>query len=124
RRGMRPPAPRGAVLGLRALRTSCAAEADGGAAPPPPPAAAAPSPAGQGPASAAAAPVAAAPPATRAPAAAPAPPPAPPPRPSTPFRLALTYTHVLHEGGDLANDALSTDALGLLFVSPSSSYVR
>lgn len=48
----------------------------------------------------------------------------PAPRPSTPFRLALTYTRVLREDGDLANDALSTNALGLQFVSPSSTYVR
>jgi hypothetical protein len=53
--------------------------------------------------------------------------PAPPPpavRPSTPFRLALTYTRVLTEDGDLANDQLGTNALGLQFVSPSSTYVR
>jgi len=56
---------------------------------------------------------------------APAPAP-PPPRAATPFRLALTYTHVLSEGGDgdLANNQLSTNALGLLFVSPSTTYVR
>ena len=45
-------------------------------------------------------------------------------RASSPFRLALTYTHVLGESGDLTNDALSTNTLGLLFVSPSTSYVR
>jgi hypothetical protein len=56
----------------------------------------------------------------------PAPPPPPPPliRAGTPFRLALTYTHVLGESGDLANNGRSTDAVGLLFVSPSTTYVR
>jgi hypothetical protein len=55
------------------------------------------------------------------------PPPPPPPlliRTGTPFRLALTYTHVLGESGDLANNGRSTDAVGLLFVSPSTTYVR
>lgn len=48
----------------------------------------------------------------------------PPPRAGTAFRLALTYTRVLREDGDLASNALSTNALGLQFVSPSNTYVR
>jgi len=58
--------------------------------------------------------------------AAPPPPPPPPVRPGTPFRLALTYTHVLSESGDrdLVNDQLGTNALGLVFVSPTTTYVR
>jgi hypothetical protein len=48
----------------------------------------------------------------------------PPPRAGTAFRLALTYTRVLTEDGDLTSNALSTNALGLQFVSPSSTYVR
>ena len=56
--------------------------------------------------------------------AAPAPTAAPTVRPGTAFRLALTYTRVLREDGDLANDALGTNAIGLQFVSPSSTYVR
>ncbi|HEY8927336.1 MAG TPA: hypothetical protein VIU64_23295 [Polyangia bacterium] len=70
---------------------------------------------------------AAEPPATARPkSAAPLPPPPPPPRAGTPFRLALTYTHVLGESGDrdLVNDQLGTNALGLVFVSPSTTYVR
>jgi hypothetical protein len=54
----------------------------------------------------------------------PLPPPPPPIRAGTPFRLGLTYTHVLGESGDLANNGRSTNAVGLLFVSPSTSYVR
>ncbi len=53
--------------------------------------------------------------------------PPPPPRPTavgTPFRLGLTYTRVLTEDGDLTNDQLSTNALGLVFISPSTTYVR
>jgi len=75
------------------------------------------------------APAAAPPPATaRTPSATPAPappPPAPPAvHPATPFRLALTYTRVLAENGDLASNTLGTNAIGLLFVSPSTTYVR
>jgi hypothetical protein len=76
------------------------------------------------------------PPAAAAPAAAPVPPPPPPaPRPvpaphppppvlMSPFRLSLTYVHVLHEDGDLANNALSTNAIGIDMAFPSNSYVR
>src|SRR5689334_800920 len=63
-----------------------------------------------------------APPAAPPPAAQAAPP--PPPRAGTAFRLALTYTRVLTEDGDLTSNAFSTNALGLQFVSPSSTYVR
>jgi hypothetical protein len=69
-----------------------------------------------------------------APAAAPVPPPppvrpAPAPRPPppvlvSPFRLSLTYVHVLHEDGELANNALSTNAVGIDMAFPSNSYVR
>jgi len=54
------------------------------------------------------------------------PPPPPPARIGTPFRLALTYTHILSESGDrdLVNDQLGTNALGLVFVSPTTTYVR
>ena len=64
---------------------------------------------------------------------APAPPP-PAPTPVTepqhlpegvsPLRLGLTYVHVLGENGDLTNDGLSTNALGLDWGSPSSRYGR
>jgi len=53
----------------------------------------------------------------------PAPPP-PPPVTTTPFRLGLTYTHVASESGDLVNDGLSTNAVGIDLVSPSYTYVR
>ncbi|MES1165674.1 MAG: hypothetical protein ABUR63_07955 [Verrucomicrobiota bacterium] len=68
----------------------------------------------------------AAPAASPAPAAVPPPPPPPPPPAavSTPFRLGLAYTRVLREDGDLTDSALGTNAVGLVFVSPSSSYVR
>jgi hypothetical protein len=81
----------------------------------------------------------AAPPGEVAPAAAapavtpPPPPPAPRPRPVpippppivlTPFRLSLTYVHVLREDGELANPNLSTNAVGIDMAFPSNSYVR
>jgi hypothetical protein len=60
----------------------------------------------------------------------PPPPPAPAPPPQTapgaanPFRLALSYTYVLTQDGDLADDALTTQAIGLHWTFPSSTYVR
>ena len=62
----------------------------------------------------------------------PAPPPPPPRRPPPPpvapikpFRLALTYVHVLREdGGVLANPDASTNAVGIDMAFPSNSYVR
>ena len=48
----------------------------------------------------------------------------PPPVTSSPFRLGLTYTRVLAEDGDLVNDSLSTNAIGIDLVSPSYSYAR
>jgi len=59
---------------------------------------------------------------------APAPGPGPPParqgpRP-IPFRLSLTYSRVLGEDGDLTNDQLSTNAIGINFDFPSTTYVR
>jgi hypothetical protein len=100
---------------------------------------AAPAPAGQGPATAA--PAAAPPPAAApaVPAAPPAPPPPPPPQqayagpppraalpPSmqTPFRLSLTYVHVLREDGPLATPGMSTNAAGIDMAFPSNTYVR
>ena len=71
--------------------------------------------------------------AAAAPAVAPAQPPPPPPPPAprpplppplSPFRLSLTYVHVLHEDGDLANNAMSTNAVGIDMAFPSNSYVR
>jgi hypothetical protein len=65
-----------------------------------------------------------------APAAAPAPAPTPVTEPQhlppgvSPLRLGLTYTHVLGEDGDLTNNGLSTNALGLDWGSPSSLYGR
>ncbi len=61
--------------------------------------------------------------------------PAPQPAPATaaptpriggdsPFRLGLTYSHVIEEDGDLVNNSRATNAFGLDLVSPSSSYVR
>jgi hypothetical protein len=54
------------------------------------------------------------------------PPPEPPPAvfPSNRFRLALAYTNILGENGDLANAGMSTQALGLHWAFPSSTYVR
>src|SRR5206468_7295803 len=65
----------------------------------------------------------------------PAPPPPPPPRPVpvarppmpvplSPFRLSLTYVHVLREDGDLANPNLATNAVGIDMAFPSNNYVR
>lgn len=91
---------------------------------------AATAPAPPAPSEAAAAPEPA-PPAAAAPA--PPPPPAPRPRPVppppppvvlTPFRLSLTYVHVLREDGELANPNLSTNAVGIDMAFPSNSYVR
>jgi len=44
--------------------------------------------------------------------------------PSNRFRFALAYTNVLGESGDLANGGMSTQALGLHWTFPSSTYVR
>jgi hypothetical protein len=62
----------------------------------------------------------------------PAPPPArpvppprpPPPPPASPFRLSLTYVHVLWEDGDLANSHRTTNAVGIDMAFPSNNYVR
>jgi hypothetical protein len=55
----------------------------------------------------------------------PPPRPAPPPPPVvTPFRLSLTYVHVLREDGELANKDMSTNAVGIDMAFPSNSYVR
>jgi hypothetical protein len=71
-----------------------------------------------------------------APAAAPAPAPPPPPPPqgpppprlppsmATPFRLSLTYVHVLREDGELSTRGMSTNAVGIDMAFPSNSYVR
>jgi len=91
-------------------------------------------PASAGPGTAPAAPPPA-PPAEAVPAAAPAPPPpprpAPPPRvasplpPSvSPFRLSLTYVHVLREDGELVDPNTSTNAVGIDLAFPSNTYVR
>jgi hypothetical protein len=69
------------------------------------------------------------PPPVLAPQPAPPPPPPPtvvfrePPR-TTPFRLSLNYTRVLSEGGSLTNNQLGTNAIGLDWGFPSSTYVR
>jgi hypothetical protein len=62
---------------------------------------------------------------------APAPPPAPPPRPASPlppsvspFRLSLTYVHVLREDGELVDPNTSTNAVGVDLAFPSNTYVR
>jgi hypothetical protein len=80
---------------------------------------------------AAAAPAVAPPAAAPPPAVAPPPPrPAPPPRaplpPSvtTPFRLSLTFVHVLREDGELASPNIATNAVGIDMAFPSNSYVR
>ncbi|HEY7373145.1 MAG TPA: hypothetical protein VIF57_13365 [Polyangia bacterium] len=51
-------------------------------------------------------------------------PPPPPPVLLSPFRLSLTYVHVLREDGELANPGLSTNAVGVDMAFPSNSYVR
>lgn len=51
-------------------------------------------------------------------------PPAPTPAVTSPFRLALTYTRVLREDGDLADPNLSTNAIGIDMAFPSNNYVR
>ena len=43
---------------------------------------------------------------------------------STPFRLSLTYVHVLHEDGELANPDIATNAVGIDMAFPSNTYVR
>jgi hypothetical protein len=69
----------------------------------------------------------------------PPPPPPPPPRPGplpprvvapppamSPFRLSLTYVHVLHADGDrgLADPNTETNAVGIDLAFPSNTYVR
>jgi hypothetical protein len=44
--------------------------------------------------------------------------------PSNRFRLALAYTNVLGQNGDLADGGTSTQALGLHWTFPSGTYVR
>lgn len=92
------------------------------------PGAAAPVPAAE--ASAPAAAPEAAPPAPPPPAAPPPRRPAPPahaplpPAMVTPFRLSLTYVHVLREDGELAFPNIATNAVGIDMAFPSNSYVR
>jgi hypothetical protein len=90
-------------------------------------AAVAPAPAPPAPLATAPAETAPAPPPPPPPAAArprPLPPPPPAPVVLTPFRLSLTYVHVLSEDGDLANPNLSTNAVGIDMAFPSNTYVR
>jgi len=47
-----------------------------------------------------------------------------PPVHLSPFRLALTYTRVLYEDGELGNGDLHTNAVGIDMGMASSSYVR
>jgi hypothetical protein len=81
--------------------------------------------------------VAAPPAAAAAPAPAPAPRPSPaapqpqglppprlPPSMATPFRLSLTYVHVLREDGELSTPGMNTNAVGIDMAFPSNSYVR
>jgi hypothetical protein len=109
----------GWVVALCGLLAQAAAPPEPGPAappgetPPPPPASVAPAPG--------AAPVPPPPPPARP---VPAPRPPPPLPPVSPFRLSLTYVHVLREDGELANNALSTNAIGLDMAFPSNSYVR
>jgi hypothetical protein len=42
----------------------------------------------------------------------------------SPFRLSLTYVHVLRADGDLAPPNTSTNAVGLDLAFPSNTYVR
>jgi len=65
-------------------------------------------------------------PAAGAKAPAPAPPSSAPAQPpvQTPFRLSLTYLHVLAESGQLTNSELSRSAAGIDMAFPSNSYVR
>jgi hypothetical protein len=57
---------------------------------------------------------------------APAPPPrlAPLPPVVSPFRLSLTYVHVLRADGDLASPNTETNAVGVDLAFPSNTYVR
>ena len=73
--------------------------------------------------------VQAAPPVAAAPGPAPAPAPtprvAPLPPVVSPFRLSLTYVHVLHaDGDDLAEPNTETNAVGVDLAFPSNTYVR
>ena len=67
---------------------------------------------------------------TLAPAPGSAPPPNPAPEPRhlpagvSPLRLQLTYVHILGENGDLTNNSLSTNTLGLDWGFPSGRYAR
>ena len=42
----------------------------------------------------------------------------------SPFRLSLTFIHVLREDGDLADPNTSTNAVGIDLAFPSNTYVR
>ena len=42
----------------------------------------------------------------------------------SPFRLSLTYVHVLREDGDLAHPNTTTNAVGIDLAFPSNTYVR
>jgi len=94
-------------------------------------------PAGAAPAASTAMPPAEAPAAPPPAEAAPTPPPPPPPRSPpprmvplppvvSPFRLSLTYVHVLRADGDLdlANPNTETNAIGIDLAFPSNTYVR
>src|SRR5262245_35936906 len=77
------------------------------------------------------APASAAPPAPAPPPPPPPPRSAAPPRPASPlppsvspFRLSLTYVHVLREDGDLVDPNTSTNAVGVDLAFPSNTYVR
>jgi hypothetical protein len=52
------------------------------------------------------------------------PPPRLPPSMATPFRLSLTYVHVLREDGELSTPGMATNAVGIDMAFPSNSYVR
>jgi hypothetical protein len=71
-------------------------------------------------------PAASGPPAAAPAAVAPQPRPAPPLPPSmaTPFRLSLTFVHVLREDGELASPNIATNAVGIDMAFPSNTYVR
>lgn len=50
--------------------------------------------------------------------------PPPPAAAGSAFRLALTYTRVLSEDGDLASPNMNTNAVGIDMAFPSNNYVR
>jgi hypothetical protein len=63
-------------------------------------------------------------PAPPSPAPAAAPRPLPPPTAATPFRLGLTYLNVLSQDGELADNNISTQAIGVDLAFSSTTYVR